>query len=157
MRCFTFFLTVVLLLSFGVAIGQKPLTTAQKKRILENREFFLSYNILLSDYNFENAEMNDALLSAAKHYDSWRTLRKAGWIVTGTGLGLVAVGAVGGGLLAIDSEGAFVAGAVLLVTGITVGIPLVAIGAPILIVAGSDKKQAIKAISYAQWLQGQKQ
>ncbi len=45
----------------------------------------------------------------------------------------------------------------LLVTGITVGIPLVAIGTPLLIVAGSDKRQMLKAISYAQWLQQQKQ
>lgn len=153
MRFFTFFLTIALSLSFGMAFGQKPLTDAQKKRILENRELFLSYNILLSDYNFENAELNDALLSATKHYDSWRTLRKAGWIITGTGLGMLALGGIGGGLLAVDSDAAFAAGVVLLVTGVTVGIPLVAVGTPMLIVAGSDKKQMLRAISYAQLLQ----
>ncbi len=112
---------------------------------------------MLSSYNFENAGLSDAPLSAAKYCHSWHTLRKAGWIVTGAGLGMLALGVIGGGLLAVDSDAASVTGLIFLVTGVTAGLPLVAVGTPLLIVAGSDKKQMLRTISCAKLLQERKQ
>ncbi|MCS7037714.1 MAG: hypothetical protein RMJ33_09170 [Saprospiraceae bacterium] len=153
MRYTIFSITIALSMSAWMALGQKPLTEEQKRHILENQELFLSYNILLSDYTFEDDLMNNALLRAVKYHDSARTLKKAGWIVTGSGLGLIALGAAGVGLLATESEGGLVAGTIFIVSGISIGLPLVCVGTPMLIVGGSDKKQMLKAISVAQQLQ----
>ena len=54
------------------ALGQS-VEEAQKKRILENRDFFMSHNILLGDYTYDNPDLNLALHTALTNRSKQRT------------------------------------------------------------------------------------
>ncbi len=90
MRQLIFLLTLVATLMCWPALCQQELTDAQKKDILRNQDLFLSYNILLSDYAFDNPEFNYALYQATKHREASNTLWTVGGAVVVVGVGLVA-------------------------------------------------------------------
>ncbi len=61
--------------------GQEDLTIGQKRLILANRDFYQAHGISVSDYDFSNPELNDALYRALKHRDrSEDRLRAGRWL-----------------------------------------------------------------------------
>lgn len=87
----TFFLSLTMLLG-AIHVDAQYLDDAEKKRILENREFFLSHNILLGDYSYDNPELNTALHAALNNRNKQHKNSTAGSFLLGSGAAGVILG-----------------------------------------------------------------
>lgn len=72
MRLYLLSIVFLAVTATGTVLGQGGDIDEQKKLLLQNREFFLSHRILLSDHHFENAELNVALHDVIKYREKSR-------------------------------------------------------------------------------------
>ncbi len=86
--------------------GQEDLTVGQKRLILANRDFYQAHGIFVSDYDFSNPELNDALYRALKHRDRSKDRLRAGrWlIVAGIAYGGIYIISTLSDILALDYD-----------------------------------------------------
>jgi len=144
----------MLILTTGQLFCQQD-DSAQRMLILENRDFFLSHNILLGNYKFENADLNLALESALKH----RKKRSSNNLWGGILLGYGAVGIITGSVTKAESRnnksflggfGENFFGTLLITTGVmTAGASI-----PLFVNAGKHKKNMNRSLNLARELYG---
>jgi len=127
------------------ALCQQELTDAQKKDILRNQDLFLSYNILLSDYAFDNPEFNHVLYQATKHRRASSALWTAGGIVV-----VASVGLTTSSFLLLSGLG--ITPSTPLGFAAALSTPAVLIGIPLLIASHSQKIKMKQSLIKAQQL-----
>lgn len=148
MRLYLLFLFVFAVTASGTVRGQSEDTDEQKKLLLQNREFFLSHRILLSDYNFENAELNAALHDAVKYHKKSKKWGGIGGALIGASVLILGVTKV-----AADSEENLVEAFGIALAGVSLGGLAFSIGLPMVIVGLENHNKMIKSLDRARTLQ----